>query len=57
MSVDGPAAKAARDLGQGWKVSPYVRIQPKQTFVIADVKGEGAIQQIWLTPVSAGTFL
>jgi len=50
MSTDGPALKAARDLGQGWKVSPYVRVPPKETFVMADVKGEGAIQQIWLTP-------
>src|SRR4030042_726194 len=50
MSTAGPAMKAARALGQGWKVSPYVRVQPKETFVMADVKGEGAIQQIWLTP-------
>ncbi len=50
MSTDGPALSAARDLGQGWKVSPYVRVPPKETFVMADVKGEGAIQQIWLTP-------
>ena len=56
MSVDGPASKAARDLGQGWKVSPYVRIQPKETFVMAEVKGEGAIQQIWLTPAGNWRF-
>ncbi len=56
MSVDGPAIKAARDLGQGWKVSPYVRIQPKETFVMAEVKGEGAIQQIWLTPAGNWRF-
>jgi hypothetical protein len=56
MSVDGAALKAARDLGQGWKVSPYVRIPPKETFVMADVKGEGAIQQIWLTPAGAWRF-
>jgi hypothetical protein len=56
MSVDGPAMKAARDLGQGWKVSPYVRIQPKETFVMADVKAEGAIQQIWLTPAGNWRF-
>jgi len=56
MSVDGPAMKAARDLGQGWKVSPYVRVQPQETFVMADVKGEGAIQQIWLTPAGAWRF-
>ncbi len=56
MSVDGPAIKAARDLGQGWKVSPYVRIQPKETFVMAEVRGEGAIQQIWLTPAGNWRF-
>jgi hypothetical protein len=56
MSTDGPAAKSARDLGQGWKISPYVRVQPKQTFVMADVKGEGAIQQIWLTPAGSWRF-
>ena len=50
MSVDGLAAKAARDLGQGWKVSPYIRIQPKQNFVLAEIEGSGAIQQIWMTP-------
>jgi hypothetical protein len=54
MSTDGPAMNAARDLGQGWKVSPYVRVPAGETFVMADVKGEGAIQQIWLTP--AGTW-
>ena len=27
MSTDGPAMNAARDLGQGWKVSPYRRHQ------------------------------
>ena len=56
MSVDGPAMRAARDLGQGWKISPYVRVQPKETFVMADVKGEGAIQQIWLTPAGSWRF-
>ena len=56
MSVDGPAMRAARDLGQGWKVSPYVRVKPQETFVMADVKGEGAIQQIWLTPAGSWRF-
>ncbi len=50
MSIDGPAASAARDLGQGWKVSPYVKIEPKTTFVLAEIEGPGAIQQIWMTP-------
>ena len=50
MSTDGLAAKAARDLGQGWKVSPYIHIESKQTTVLADIEGSGAIQQIWMTP-------
>jgi len=49
MSTDGPAANAARDLGQGWKVSPYILIEPGATFTLADIEGEGAIQQIWMT--------
>ena len=42
----GLAAHAARDLGQGWKVSPYIHIKPKQTYTLADIQGPGAIQQI-----------
>ncbi len=49
MSTDGPAANAARDLGQGWKVSPYVVVQPGDTFDLANIEGSGAIQQIWMT--------
>jgi len=56
MSTDGPAMRAARDLGQGWKVSPYVRVPAGETFVMADVKGMGAIQQIWLTPAGNWRF-
>jgi len=57
MSVDGPAKHAARDLGQGWKVSPYVRIDPGQTFTMGEIDGPGAIQQIWLTPAGNWRFM
>jgi hypothetical protein len=50
MSEDGPALPAARDLGQGWKVSPYVRIPAKSTFTMAEIEGPGVIKHIWLTP-------
>jgi len=56
MSTDGLAKNAARDLGQGWKVSPYIRIEPKQTFVLAEIEGPGAIQQIWMTPTGNWRF-
>ena len=47
---DGIAKHAARDLGKGWKVNPYIRLQPGETFEIANIEGEGMIQHIWLTP-------
>ncbi len=50
MATEGTGKNAARELGQGWKVSPSVRIEAGQTFVMADIKGMGAIQHIWMTP-------
>ncbi|WP_178021747.1 glycoside hydrolase family 172 protein [uncultured Paenibacillus sp.] len=49
MATEGTGAECARDLGQGWKVSPSVSIAPGQTFTVADIDGPGAIQHIWLT--------
>ena len=49
MATEGTGANPARDLGQGWKVSPSINIQPKQTVTLAEIEGSGAIQQIWLT--------
>jgi len=37
----GSAADAARDLGQGWKVNPYIRIKPGTTFTLAEIEGPG----------------
>lgn len=50
MATEGLGAKAARDLGRGWKISPSIKIKAKEVFTLADVKGSGAIQQIWMTP-------
>ena len=44
------AHHAAKTLGQGWKVNPYVNIGPNETFTLAEIEGPGAIQQIWMTP-------
>lgn len=52
MAVEGTGARHARGLGQGWKISPSVRIQPGRTFVLGDIEGPGAIQQIWMTPAN-----
>jgi hypothetical protein len=50
------AFNAARDLGQGWKVNPYVRIKPGETFTMAEIDGPGAIQHIWMTPTGNWRF-
>ncbi|MBI3006394.1 MAG: DUF2961 domain-containing protein [Ignavibacteriales bacterium] len=50
MSTDGPAKDAARDLGQGWKVSPFIRVKPGTAITLAEISGPGAIQHIWMTP-------
>lgn len=46
----GTAKDAARDLGTGWKVNPYVYIEVGQTLTLADIEGPGGIQHIWMTP-------
>ena len=43
------ASRAARELGQGWKVNPYIHVQPTETVTIMDVDGPGAIRHIWMT--------
>ena len=50
------ASHAARDLGQGWKVNPFVRINPGETFTMAVIEGPGAIQHIWMTPTGNWRF-
>ncbi|GAB3020013.1 DUF2961 domain-containing protein [Niabella terrae] len=44
------AANEARELGKGWKVNPFIIIEPGETFTMADIAGPGAIQHIWMTP-------
>jgi hypothetical protein len=56
MDKEGVASGPARELGQGWKVSPYVVIEPGKTHTMAEITGPGAIQHIWLTPTGNWRF-
>ncbi len=56
MATEGTGARAARELGQGWKVSPSVRIKAGTTFEMANIEGSGAIQHIWMTPTGNNRF-
>lgn len=56
MATTGTASKAARDLGQGWKVNPYIIIKPKTTVTLAEIDSAGTIQHIWMTPTGNWRF-
>ena len=47
----GTAREAASELGTGWKVNPYLRIEPGQTQTLADIDGPGAIQHMWMATI------
>ncbi|MFI5185219.1 MAG: glycoside hydrolase family 172 protein [Chitinophagales bacterium] len=47
---NGIGSNSARELGQGWKVNPCVVIKPNETYTIAEITGQGAIEHIWMTP-------
>lgn len=46
---EGNISIPARELGQGWKVSPCLAVPKGEKVVIADVTGQGAIKHIWIT--------
>lgn len=50
-ATTGTGANFARELGQGWKVSPSVIIPAGETHVMAEIKGPGAITHMWMAPV------
>jgi hypothetical protein len=52
----GSAKNNARELGQGWKVNPFVDIKAGETFTVAEITGPGAIQHIWMTPTGNWRF-
>ncbi|MDR1000163.1 MAG: DUF2961 domain-containing protein [Clostridiales bacterium] len=56
MALEGTGADCARDLGQGWKISPSVKVKPGETFLMANIEGPGAINQIWMTPTGNWRF-
>ncbi|MBQ3080249.1 MAG: DUF2961 domain-containing protein [Clostridia bacterium] len=49
MATEGTGAACARDLGQGWKVSPSVDVPAGTVFTMADICGMGAIKHFWIT--------
>jgi hypothetical protein len=48
-ATEGTGAGPARDLGQGWKVSPSIEVPAHATVDLAAIDGPGRITHIWLT--------
>src|SRR5437016_514996 len=48
-AAEGTGAKAARDLGLGWKISPSVVLAPQATLTLAEIPEAGALQHLWMT--------
>ena len=48
-AVDGTMADAASKLGVGWKVSPSLDLLAGQTLELANIRGSGIIQHLWVT--------
>ena len=45
----GIGARASRELGVGWKVSPAIELSGGETATLAEIAGPGVIRHIWLT--------
>lgn len=43
-----PHSSHATELGQGWKVRPFLNAKAHETVTLMDVKGPGVIQHIWI---------
>ncbi len=53
---EGTASEAASDLGQGWKVNPFIKIEAGKTFTLAEMQGPGIVQHIWMTMTGHNRF-
>ena len=49
MSTDGLSAERARELGQGWKISPFIDLKAGESVTLAQIEGPGVIQHMWFT--------
>jgi len=46
---DGSAMNAAAELGKGWKVNPYIVVDPGATLTMGEAEGPGIIHHLWMT--------
>ncbi len=44
----GAGARCAGKLGPGWKIAPCRDVQPGEVFTMADIRGSGVIESMWI---------
>ncbi|MGI8869107.1 MAG: glycoside hydrolase family 172 protein [Mycobacteriales bacterium] len=48
-AIEGVGARAARQLGQTWKVAPCATVEAGSTYSMAEIEGPGTITHMWIT--------
>lgn len=48
-ATEGTGARAARDLGVGWKVAPSIQVPAGAVVELGRIEGSGTVQHIWCT--------
>lgn len=51
IPADSKDSHHARELGQGWKVNPFMKLEANTETTIAHIKVPGMIKHIWLAPL------
>ena len=59
MATEGLAKRCADEagLGQGWKISPAISLEPGKTITLAEIAGPGRIQSMWFTGVTGRDYI
>ena len=60
LGLLGTGSQPARELGEGWKVSPSIHIKSNEKILLGEILGSGVINHIWCTcfdPFLRGSFI
>ncbi len=48
-----PHSHVAQDMGRGWKVHPFITLDPGETAILADINGPGCINEFFITAATS----
>ncbi|MBQ6715272.1 MAG: DUF2961 domain-containing protein [Clostridia bacterium] len=53
MATEGCSSDCTRELGPGWKMSPFLLMPAHEETVLADIEGPGMVKHIWMVPLKS----